>query len=456
MRNTIFTKYGAQASWLARAAACAAVTFVIAMPTAPATMAQQGQEDRKTRKTPALREKVYETLTEAQELGEAEQFGEAIRVLDKLSQKDDLNSYEKAQMYNFYAFIYFQQERFQDAIRSYENVRAQPDLPEAMETQAIYALGQLYFTVENYPKAIELLETWFRSATNPGAGPYVFLSQAYYQQKQYRKAIGPLDKAMDIARSKGQEVKENWLLLKRVYHYELKEYQVVADVLNQLIARFPKREYWNQLSAVYGELGDNKRQLAVLELANMQGYLDRSQDLRNLAQLFMLNGDPLRGAQTLEKSMNDGIVETNLANLKLLAQAWNAAREDEKALPVLQRAAQMSNDGKLDLRIAYSYINVDKHDEAAAAAREAIRKGGLRNTGEAYILMGTALFNADKLNEAKDAFRNASGGSNGKRAAQWLTHISKEEQRRAILAETKALGREADAAARKAREAQGS
>ncbi|MFK7885310.1 MAG: tetratricopeptide repeat protein [Gammaproteobacteria bacterium] len=426
-------------------ASIAALLVVFGLPVAPAVYAQQGegQSERKTRKTPALREKVFKKLTEAQEAGEAEQFTQAVAILDRLSQQDDLNSYERAQMYNFYAFIYFQQERFQDAIRAYENVRAQPDLPEAMETQAIYALGQLYFTVDNYPKAIELLETWFRTANNPGAGPYVFLSQAYYQQKQYRKAVEPLDKAISIAREKGQEVKENWLLLKRVYHYELKEYKTVADVLNQLIARFPKREYWNQLSAVYGELGDNKRQLAVLELANMQGYLDRSQDLRNLSQLYMMNGDPLRGAQTLEKAINDGIVTGDLANLKLLSQAWGAAREDEKALPVLKRAAGLSSDGKLDLRIAYSYMNIDDYEGAAEATREALRKGGLRNAGEARILLGTALFNDDQLSAAKDVFRSAETGSTTKRAQQWLKHIGKEEARRAELRRVKEEGRKA-------------
>lgn len=441
---------------LTRALACAALFAVFAVPTAPVAVAQndQQQPERKTKKTPALREKVYKQLTEAQELGEAEQFGQAISILDKLSRQDDLNSYEKAQMYNFYAFIYFQQENYQGAIQAYENVRIQPELPEAMETQAIYALGQLYFTVENYPKAIDLLEQWFRTASNPGSGPYVFLSQAYYQQKKYREAVGPLDKAIAIANEKGQEVKENWLLLKRVYHYELKEYQTVADVLNQLIARFPKREYWNQLSSVYGELEDTKRQLAVLELANMQGYLDRSQDLRNLAQLYMMNGDPLRGAQTLEKAVADGIVENDLANLRLLAQAWSAAREDDKALPVLKRAAQISSDGKLDLRIAYSYMNIDDYDAAATSVREALRKGGLRNADEARILLGTALFNNDKLKEAKEVFQAAETGGSAKRAGQWLSHIAKEEARQAELRRVKNQGREAAAAA-KEQEAQG-
>jgi tetratricopeptide (TPR) repeat protein len=427
---------------LIRVAAAAFVATALLAPLGTTVYAQQEQQERKTRKTPALREKVYKQLTEAQELGEADQFDQAIGVLDRLSRQDDLNSYEKAQMYNFYAFIYFQQERFQDAIRSYENVRAQPDLPEAMETQAIYALGQLYFTVEDYPKSIQLLEQWFAKATNPGPGPYVFLSQAYYQQKKFRKAIEPLDKAIALTREKGDEVKENWLLLKRVYHYELKEYKEVAAVLNELIARFPKRAYWNQLSAVYGELGDNDRQLAVLELAYMQDYLDRSQDLRNLAQLYMLNGDPYRGAEVLEKAMADGVVEADLKNLRLLAQAWSSAREDDKALPVLQRAAQLSSDGKLDLRIAFSYMNVDKYPEAVGAAREALRKGGLRNEGEARILLGTALFNDNKLNEAKAVFRDVDGATNAKRAEQWLSHIEKEELRREELRRAKAAGRE--------------
>ena len=409
----------------------------------PAAQAQQEDEGRRnTKKTPALREKVYEVLIEAQELGEAGNVDQALRTLDKLKSKDDLNSYEKANMYNFYAFLYYQKEDYRSAIGAYEQVRAQPDLPEAMQTQAIYSLGQLYFTVENYPKAIELLEEWFRQANNPGPQPYVFLSQAYYQQKMYRKALGPLDTAIRVAGEQGKTVQENWLLLKRVYHYELKEYDKVAEVLGILLTRFPKREYWNQLSSVYGELGDTERQLAVLELAYMQNYLDRSQDLRNLAQLYLLNGAPYRGAVVLEKAMADGIVETNLESLRLLSQAWSSAREDEKALPVLQRAASLSNDGKLDLRIAYGYLNTDQYDEAAAAVREALRKGGLRDADEARLLLGTALFNADRLNEAREVFRQANAGNSSKRARQWLTHIEREEQRREVLREVKEQGRE--------------
>ncbi len=431
--------------------ATAALVFALDVPlhdtSAHAQQSAQKEEDRevKTKKTPALREKVYEILTEAQTFGENDQFEEALSTLRRLEKFKDLNSYEAANMHSFYAFIYYQQENYRGAIQAYEKVLAQPDLPETMRTQSIYALGQLYFTVENYPKAIEMLEIWFRDANNPGPEPYIFLSQAYYQQKRYREAVGPLDTGIRIARERNRPIKENWLLLKRVYHYELKEYDKVAQVLNQLIALYPKRDYWTQLSAVYGELGQTDRQLAVLELAYMQNYLDRSQDLRNLAQLFMLNGVPLRGGQVLEKAMNENLVDSDFSNLRLLSQAWSTAREDDSALPVLQRAARQAPDGKLDLRVAYTLMNQDQFVEAADAAREALRKGGLRNPDEARLLIGTALFNADRLSEARAAFEQADGS----RARQWLSHISKEEQRREMLREVK---RQGDAAAERAKQ----
>ena len=69
----------------------------------------------KTRKTPALRNEVYEQLAEAQELSEAGNINEAVQVLNGLRDSQGrrkLNSYELANMYNFYAFIYYQQEQY--------------------------------------------------------------------------------------------------------------------------------------------------------------------------------------------------------------------------------------------------------------------------------------------------------------------------------------------------------
>ena len=112
--------------------------------------AAEPRKERKTRKTPAMREKTYKKLSESRELAEADDFAGALRALDNLSRQRGLNSYELAQMHNFYGFIHFSQENYAQAVRDYENVLAQPNLPLGMETSTIYTLAQLYFTQEDY------------------------------------------------------------------------------------------------------------------------------------------------------------------------------------------------------------------------------------------------------------------------------------------------------------------
>ncbi|MFN3164244.1 MAG: hypothetical protein ACE37N_12385, partial [Pseudohongiellaceae bacterium] len=99
--------------------------------------AQQKEKDtRETRRTPALRNKVYEKLAEAQAAAEAKDLSGAIKILDGMvaaGGKKALNSYELANVYNLYAFIYYSQENYSKALQAYEEVVSQPDIPLAME-----------------------------------------------------------------------------------------------------------------------------------------------------------------------------------------------------------------------------------------------------------------------------------------------------------------------------------
>ena len=102
--------------------------------------------EAQTRRTPAMRERVYTRLAEAQECAEMDDLECAQQRLAQVREMDDLNSYELAQMWNFYAFIYFGQDNYREAIRAYEMVLQQPDLPLGMETTTMYTLCQLYFS----------------------------------------------------------------------------------------------------------------------------------------------------------------------------------------------------------------------------------------------------------------------------------------------------------------------
>lgn len=412
-----------------------AVMFAVPVIVDVAGAQESEAPERKTRKTPAMREKTYKQLSEAQVAAEAENYQAALNILNSLSRDDSLNSYEKAQMYNFYAFIYYSQDRYRDAIRAYENVLAQPELPEALENGTIYSLAQLYFQSEDYRKSIQLMERWFRIAKNPGPEPYVIVAQAYYQLKDYRNALPNIETAMRIARQQGKRVKENWLLLQRLFYYELNDYAKSEEVLKELIRLYPKKIYYTQLSATYHELNDDKKQLAALELAHMQGMLTQGRELLNLAQLYVANGVPYKGAKILQEGIDNNVIEARESNLRLLSQSWFMAGEFEEAIPPLRRAAQISDDGDLYVRLAQSYLNLERHAEAVEALRAGLQKGGVRRPGDAQVMLGMSLYELDRLEQARSAFTVAANyDANERTARQWINHIGKEAERRAELA----------------------
>lgn len=398
----------------------------------PAVMAQEGEgeQQQETKRTGSMSEKTYKKLAEAQELADAEDFNGARRVLDELKASPKLSPYEQAQLYNFYGFIYYAQEDYKSSIASYEKVLQQPELPQGLRDQTLYTLAQLYFTTENWQKAIDLVNQWLATATNPGPEPYILLGSAYYSLERWNDMIAPIEKAMSVARERDTPVKEQWYLLLRAAYYELEDFKKVKDILEVLVVNWPKKEYWTQLSAMYGELKSERKQLAAYESAYDQGLLVRSNELVQLAQLFLQSQVPYKASRVLEKGIEEGTIEKNASNYRLLANSLQLAAEDRKAIPALKTAAGMSDDGQLYVRLANSYLNVSDFDSCIESAQQGLDKGGLRREDNAYIVLGMCLFEKDRYEQAKKAFRSAARDKrSAKTANQWIQFIEREQDR---------------------------
>jgi tetratricopeptide (TPR) repeat protein len=403
------------------------------LPAPPVLAQQQEASQQRTRKTPAMRETVYAKLSEAQTAADAEDFARAVRILDELAKRDDLNSYELAQLWNFYGFIHYSNDDYPRSLKAYEKVLAQPDLPEAMENDTLYTLAQLSFTSDQYAKTVEYLQRWFAAASEPGPEPYILLGQAYYQLERYEQAIGPVETALRIAREQGKPIKEGWYLLLRAFHFELGNFPKVVEVLESLLRSYPKKEYWTQLAAMYGEIGQDEKQLISYELAHLQGLLTEGSEIVLLAQLYLQEDVPFKAATVLEQGMEAGVVEKNAANWRLLSQAWTLAQEDRKAITALSEAARLSDDGELDVRLAQAWLNLGDWTKAADAAGSALEKGVERES-DVQIVLGMALFNLDRFEQARNTFRLAQDDArNGPAARQWIDYIEQEQDRLAQL-----------------------
>lgn len=377
----------------------------------------------------AMREKVYEKLSRAQEAAEAQDWQKAFDALEDVEKMKDLSSSEKAQLYTAYGYTYFAQEKYAESTRSYEKVLQQEELPEAMRLNTLYTLAQLNFQLENYQVAVDHLNTWLGLATNPGPESYIMLGQAYYQMRQLDKAIAPVRKAISEAEERGTKVQENWYALLRVIYYETQDYKNLLDVLEILVTKYPAKEYWMHLASTYGELDDLDRQLACYEMAYAQGYLTKGSEIVVLAQLLLQAEVPYRAGVLLQEGLDSGLIEGTAANWRLLSQAWILAQEHVKAIASLSKAAELSEDGELHARIAQTYVNLGEWEKAIAAAQVALDRG-VHDPYELQILQGMAHFELGQFAASKQAFIAARKSPEGQAtASRWLAFVEREEQR---------------------------
>ena len=394
----------------------------------------QEEKERKTKETVAMSQQVYEKLAEIQELIEGKDYASAERMLDELRGQKKLSDYERAQLWNLSGYSYYLQERYADAIRSYDQMLAIPELPEALLLSTLKTKAQLHFTQEDYESALSVVRQLLAAIPEPSADILMIEGQALFQLARYDEALVPIKTAIEMYRDQGQVPKENWLLLLRVIYFEQKEYELMIGVVKELIAYYPKDTYILTLAGVYSELGDTKKQLALTEVLYEKGMLNTTSHITNLANLYLMHGLPYKAASVLDKEMKAGIVESNERNLRLVSQAWYQAREDEKAIPPLERAAGMSSDGELYIRLAQAHLNLENWPEAASAVEKGLKLGGLKRNDTANIMLGMALFNQKRLEQARRAFERAATDNRSQRAAsQWIAYVESELKRRELM-----------------------
>lgn len=392
----------------------------------------------KTKATGAIDAKTFEVLMQAQEMTEAGQYNEAIATLDTIKNSDKLNSYAKSQMWNFYAFIYASQENYKAAINAYKKILAEPDAPGGLKLTAKYTMAQLYFQIEDYRSVITFMEEWLREISKPTATAYIMLAQAHYQLKSYDPALKNLDKAIGIERAEGKKIKENWLRMKAAIYFEKNDNKNTLKTYEELFQYYPKVVYLRQIAGLNGELGNDRVRLATYDAIYVHGELNKESDVLNLAYMYLGQEAPYKAGKIIETGMGKRVIKDSPKNVETLANAWAQANEHKKAIPALERAAKLSDKGLLYARLAGVHFDAGDFAKAAAAAKKADKKGGLKRKDNNQMLMGMALFNIKKYENALQAFRQAKQSKKSfSDARKWEKYTLAEIERLRLLEESK-------------------
>jgi tetratricopeptide (TPR) repeat protein len=182
--------------------------------------------------------------------------------------------------------------------------------------------------------------------------------------------------------------------------------------------------YWEQLSALYMQQNKEFTSLAVKMLANRLD-LTEPKTLVNLADMYRYLAVPFKAGQLLEKGMQQNVIPRNYDNLNKLADSWLAARENQRAADTLNVMITMDNTGESHIKLSQIYIRTEQWDKVVNTLSSAINSLKGNKLGQTYLMLGTAYYHLDNLEQAKDQFiKAASFDAHKKQAGQWLQHIN--------------------------------
>lgn len=370
--------------------------------------------------------KVFELLqAEGTDEEVAEARVEAKEILEGINLRR-AKPYGRARIHQTLGTLAAQDEDFEVALEHLEAAVAEEAMQPEEQLRTLFLVGQLQTMLERYDDAVKTLETWISQVETPAPGSYYTLAVTYYQAGRAEDALAPARKAVDLA----EEPREAWYRLLLSLHLERQEYEEALAILDDIILTFPKKAYWSQMAAIYSQLDNMGKSLAVQQLAKMEGFITEDRDLTRMAQMFMVEGLPHRGAEIMRQGLESGAIEPTKQAYQTYSDTLLQSREWEKALDPLAKAAALNDDGSLYVRLAQVNLQLGRWAGARAALDKAFEKGDLNDEGQAHILYGIAAANDKKWATATGAFNRASRfEGTAEVAGKWKAYIEREKAR---------------------------
>jgi tetratricopeptide (TPR) repeat protein len=366
--------------------------------------------------------KMIKVITLLQEEGDT---AAAREILESINLKR-AKPYGRARILQMLGTMAASDEDFEKALDYLERCVAENALQPEDQLRSLYLVGQLQTMLERYDDAIVTLESWISQVETPAPGSYYTLAVTYYQAERPDDALAAAKKAVELS----DDPREPWYRLLLSLYLERSEYEEALTILDNMILNFPNKAYWSQMAAIYAQLDDMSKSLAVQQLAKGEGFITESKDLTRVAQMFMVEGLPHRGAAVMRQGLEDGSIEKSEQAYQTLSDTLLQSREWEQALDPLGKAAELHKDGSLYVRLAQVNLQLGRWGDARSSLNLAFEKGDLSDEGQAHILFGIAAANDKKWNASVAAFKRAQR-FDGTRivAGKWIAYVQREQAR---------------------------
>jgi tetratricopeptide (TPR) repeat protein len=240
---------------------------------------------------------------------------------------------------------------------------------------------------------------------------------AYYQQKSWHELVDASRNAIRLSTQFNQSVH----ILQLSGLYELKDYKNASSVLIKLTeADADNKRWWMQLASTYRLLNQNKKALAIYELAYQKGFLVSNDEIKQLASFRASLGSPYQGAVLLESAINSKQVTANAKNYQMLASFWQVAREHDKAQQYWGKSAALSGNALHYLTQAQLLQLLGRYENMLTVLAQ-VKPSGEDLQGKLALTQIQALFALKKYQQAMHVASSLLDNKNSKEhALRWV------------------------------------
>jgi predicted Zn-dependent protease len=370
-----------------------------------------------TRKDPKVEmsASTQKDLNKALDLVNENKYDEAMPLLEKVAADPKSSKYAHAMALYGEAQVANGKNDDATAIAKFKEAYALDALPNNQQFQVLYNVAVMQLQSEKYQDSLSTLTEWFKVTGSQKADAYALQANAYYRLDQYQPAVDSMKKALSLT----DKPADTWYQILMASYAELEQYDEAAKVLEGQLAKDPNNaKLTTQLATVYVKGKQDQKAVDLLASAKQKGLLSSESDYKLMAQLYDQLDKPKEGAAVIAEGFSKGVIKPSFEMYKLLGDSYELANDDAHAIEAYGKASPLAKDGNVDYVRGSLLMNNDRNKEAVDALNQAISKGNLKQTGEAYILLGDAQNNIDNTAGATAAWEKAKAYPSTKQMAE--------------------------------------
>lgn len=321
-------------------------------------------------------------VNEVLELADAQQTQAALNLLQKAVSRPDLTAYERSTIYQMMGQYSYELDRPVEAQQAFENaINAGGLLPKEVDNIKS-VLAQLMIGNGQFRDGAERLESYLEAGGERKPQYIEMLVQAWVQAEDYPRALPWAEKWFEMASPKQRK---HYDLMNFLYR-QLGQTGEQLEIIKHMVERWPEdTSLWDSLVSVLASSGQEKEAFEVTRLMYQSGLLKTEGEILTLAKYHNFYEMPFQAAEILEAEIGEGRVSKTADNLKYLASLFRRARLPERALPILETAAELSPDLDGYVQLGQTFSSVGDCVKAANYFQAAVQQGYVKNKAQVEI-----------------------------------------------------------------------